>query len=67
MAAVRAAAGGTAEQIAAAVRRDLDAFRGGRHQRDDVTLVVIKVAGVPRGDDAEPEDADVDALIAAGI
>jgi sigma-B regulation protein RsbU (phosphoserine phosphatase) len=40
--AVRAAAGGTAAEIAAAVRRDLDAFRGARHQRDDVTLVVVK-------------------------
>jgi serine phosphatase RsbU (regulator of sigma subunit) len=43
---VRAAAadGGTAAaDIAAAVRRDLERFRGAQHQRDDVTLVVIKV------------------------
>ena len=45
-AAVRAAVGGTAAEIAAAVRRDLDTFRGDRHQRDDVTLVVIKVLPV---------------------
>ncbi len=46
MEAVRAAACGTAAQIADAVRRDLDAFRGDEHRRDDVTLVVIKVLPV---------------------
>jgi len=40
---VRAGAAGTAEQIARTVRRDLEHFRGPRDQRDDVTLVVIKV------------------------
>jgi len=44
---VRALASGTAQQIATAVRRDVEAFRGDHHQRDDVTLVVIKV--VPTG------------------
>jgi phosphoserine phosphatase RsbU/P len=48
MNAVRAAASGSASEIADAVRRDLDRFRGREHQRDDVTLVVIKV--LPRGD-----------------
>jgi sigma-B regulation protein RsbU (phosphoserine phosphatase) len=43
MAAVRAAATGTAQEIATAVRRDLDAFRRGQSPRDDVTLVIIKV------------------------
>ncbi len=37
-------AGKTSHDIVAAVRRDLDAFRGHNRQRDDVTLVVIKVA-----------------------
>jgi serine phosphatase RsbU (regulator of sigma subunit) len=45
--AIRAAAGGCASEIAAAVRRDLDAFRGKKEFKDDVTLVVIKVT--PRG------------------
>ena len=36
----------TAAAIAAAVRHHLDAFRLGGHQRDDVTLVVIKVLPV---------------------
>jgi sigma-B regulation protein RsbU (phosphoserine phosphatase) len=36
---IRSAAAGTASQIAAAVRRDLDAFRGRRDYKDDVTLV----------------------------
>ena len=40
---VRNRAADSAEQIAAAVRRELDAFRGRRPQRDDVTLVVVKV------------------------
>jgi sigma-B regulation protein RsbU (phosphoserine phosphatase) len=44
---IRAAAGGTAREIADAVRRDLDAFRGRRQHRDDVTLVVIKVVPLP--------------------
>ena len=43
---VRAAAGGTAQTIAHAVRRDLEHFRGAGDQRDDVTLVVIKVLPV---------------------
>jgi len=42
----RARAGSTAEQIAHAVRRDVETFRGPRRQRDDVTLVVIKVLPV---------------------
>ena len=42
-AAIRAAAGGTAAEIAAAVRQDLETFRGARHQRDDVTLVILKL------------------------
>jgi sigma-B regulation protein RsbU (phosphoserine phosphatase) len=46
---IRAAAGGTAREIADAVRRDLDAFRGRRQHRDDVTLVVIKVVPLPSG------------------
>src|SRR5688572_9723170 len=46
---VRARAAGTAEQIAHAVRRDVEAFRGAQHQRDDVTLVVIKVLPVDSG------------------
>lgn len=40
---IRAASKGSAREIADAVRRDLDAFRGRRDFRDDVTLVVIKV------------------------
>jgi sigma-B regulation protein RsbU (phosphoserine phosphatase) len=45
---IRAAvAGGAAKasEIAAALRRDLEAFRGDRHQRDDVTVVVLRVTG----------------------
>ena len=42
---VRVAAGGTAEQIAGAVRAELEAFRDGAVVRDDVTLVVIKRVG----------------------
>jgi serine phosphatase RsbU (regulator of sigma subunit) len=42
-AAVRAHADRSAEQIATEIRRDLDTFRAGGHQRDDVTLVVVKV------------------------
>jgi phosphoserine phosphatase RsbU/P len=41
---VRAHAGSTARQITDAVQRDLDSFRGDQHQRDDVTLVIVKVA-----------------------
>jgi sigma-B regulation protein RsbU (phosphoserine phosphatase) len=37
----------TAEEIATTIRRDLDAFRGPRLQRDDVTVVVIRVAETP--------------------
>ena len=40
---IRATAHAPAAAIAAAVRHHLDAFRHGGHQRDDVTLVVIKV------------------------
>jgi sigma-B regulation protein RsbU (phosphoserine phosphatase) len=47
---VRARAASTAEQIAHAVRLDLEAFRGAEHQRDDVTLVVIKVLPVDPSD-----------------
>ena len=47
---IRARAAGTAEQIAQAVRDDLEAFRGAEHQRDDVTLVVIKVLPVDASD-----------------
>jgi len=39
----RAHARRSAQDIALAIRADLDAFRAGGHQRDDVTLVVIKV------------------------
>jgi sigma-B regulation protein RsbU (phosphoserine phosphatase) len=46
---VRARATDSAELIATAIRQDLDAFRARAHQRDDVTLVVIKVLG----DDSE--------------
>jgi sigma-B regulation protein RsbU (phosphoserine phosphatase) len=52
---IRAAAVGSAREIAMAVRRDLDAFRGRRQQRDDVTLVVIKVAKAsPPPESVEP-------------
>jgi sigma-B regulation protein RsbU (phosphoserine phosphatase) len=51
---IRAAAGGTASEIAAAVRRDLDAFRGRKEFKDDVTLVVIKVTSTGR-DRSEPD------------
>lgn len=44
---IRAAAGGSAREIAAAIRRDLDAFRGPCPFRDDATVVVIKVEPVP--------------------
>jgi phosphoserine phosphatase RsbU/P len=40
---IRRAADGSAAEIAAGVRRELDGFRGEQHQRDDVTLVVIKL------------------------
>jgi sigma-B regulation protein RsbU (phosphoserine phosphatase) len=43
---VRTWSHGTAAEITDAVRRALDAFRGTQHQRDDVTLVVIKVMPV---------------------
>ena len=43
-ASIRAAAGGSAREIADRIRRDVDAFRGRRQHRDDITLVVIKVA-----------------------
>ena len=46
-ASIRSAAGGSAREIAEAVRRDLDSFRGGREFKDDVTLVVIKVVQPP--------------------
>lgn len=42
---VRARGTDSAEQIATAIREDLDAFRARGHQRDDVTLVVVKVLG----------------------
>jgi phosphoserine phosphatase RsbU/P len=42
MAAVRRSAQGTAKAIVDAVLEDLAAFRAGRHQEDDVTLVVVK-------------------------
>jgi serine phosphatase RsbU (regulator of sigma subunit) len=48
---VRAAlAGGasTASDIAGTIRRDLEAFRGPRLQRDDVTVVVIRVTETSR-------------------
>lgn len=45
---VRAAAHRPAREIAEAVRRDLGAFRGPARQRDDVTLVVIKVEALPQ-------------------
>ena len=40
---IRATAGLSAREIAAAIRRDLDAFRGSHPYRDDATVVVIKV------------------------
>jgi sigma-B regulation protein RsbU (phosphoserine phosphatase) len=40
---IRSAHQGSALEIAAAISRDLNGFRGGIRQRDDVTLVVIKV------------------------
>jgi phosphoserine phosphatase RsbU/P len=40
---IRMNARGTAREIAEAVRGDLDAFRGARDHKDDVTLVVIKL------------------------
>ena len=40
---IRRAAGGSARDIADAIRGDLDAFRGRQDNRDDVTAVVIKV------------------------
>ena len=43
---IRATPTSTAAAIASAVRRELDAFRGSEHQRDDVTLVVVKVREV---------------------
>jgi sigma-B regulation protein RsbU (phosphoserine phosphatase) len=33
----------SAKEITAVVRRDLTAFRAGAHQRDDITLVVVKI------------------------
>jgi sigma-B regulation protein RsbU (phosphoserine phosphatase) len=54
---VRALASGSAQQIATAIHRDVESFRGGEHQRDDVTVVVIKVvpmqgAGTAKGSKA---------------
>lgn len=40
---LRAAAGGSAWEIAAAISRDLNAFRGGVRQRDDITLIILKL------------------------
>jgi sigma-B regulation protein RsbU (phosphoserine phosphatase) len=40
---IRATPTSTAAAIASAVKRELDLFRGSMHQRDDVTLVVVKV------------------------
>jgi serine phosphatase RsbU (regulator of sigma subunit) len=51
---IRAAADGSAREIADAIRRDLDTFRGRRDHRDDVTLVVIKV-GVLRPGEPTPQ------------
>jgi sigma-B regulation protein RsbU (phosphoserine phosphatase) len=48
---IRRAAGGSARAIADAIRRDLDAFRGRHDNRDDVTVVVIKMSA-DRGADA---------------
>ncbi len=42
MAVVRRAASGSAASIVAAILEDLAAFRAGRRQEDDVTLVVVK-------------------------
>jgi serine phosphatase RsbU (regulator of sigma subunit) len=53
---IHAAAGRTASEIAAAVRRDLDAFRGKKDYKDDVTLVVIKVTAESR---THTDDFDV--------
>jgi sigma-B regulation protein RsbU (phosphoserine phosphatase) len=62
---IRRAAGGSARDIAAAVRRDLDAFRGARAHRDDVTLVVIKVGDLPRS--AMYDDSTSNAPAVAGV
>lgn len=43
---IRATPTSTAAAIAGAVRRELDSFRGSMHQRDDVTLVIVKVLEV---------------------
>ena len=56
-ASIRAAADLPARDIAAAIRRDLDAFRGGREHRDDVTVVVIKVAQPPASPPAPSAEA----------
>jgi sigma-B regulation protein RsbU (phosphoserine phosphatase) len=52
---VRGAAGGCASEIADAVRLELDAFRGAERQRDDVTLVVVKMMPIANPSDA-PQD-----------
>jgi sigma-B regulation protein RsbU (phosphoserine phosphatase) len=51
---VRRSAAGTAREIGEAVRRDIDAFRGKRDTRDDVTLLVIKVGPEAASDPTLP-------------
>jgi sigma-B regulation protein RsbU (phosphoserine phosphatase) len=43
--AIRATAGKTADEISAAINQALTDFRGSAKQRDDVTFVVVKIAG----------------------
>jgi sigma-B regulation protein RsbU (phosphoserine phosphatase) len=59
-ASIRAAAALPAFEIAARVRQDLESFRGRTHQRDDVTLVVVKMLSVPAASKPR-ESADIGA------
>jgi sigma-B regulation protein RsbU (phosphoserine phosphatase) len=54
---IRRASTLNAWEIAAALSRDLNAFRGSERQRDDVTLVIIKVL-----EDAETDSGSAPAI-----